>query len=123
MEPLSRYRPEVIDHVRHPRNPGRVTAPDGEGEAENPPCGDLVRITLRLNGERVTQARFQAEGCPATLASASALTELLAGLTRTQAEAVDPDAVAEALGGLPAGRFHGAELACRAARAALRGNE
>lgn len=123
MEPLDRYTDAVVDHVRRPRNAGPLRPADAQADARNPACGDLVRIYLRVTEGAVTAAGFQAEGCPATVACASRLTEVLAGLPVDGLEDLDPDALAADLGGLPPDRFHAAEVACRAARLAGRALE
>ena len=113
---MERLGPVAVDHVSHPRNPGRLADADAEGRAENPPCGDVLILAVRLRAGRVDTARFLAEGCAATRAAGSLLTELVHGRDSTELASLTPEAVDEALGGLPQGRFHAAELAARVAR-------
>lgn len=84
----SLYREKVLDHCRHPRNRHRMEAPDRTAEGHNPLCGDKVTISLRLNGDIVTDAAFEATGCAISLASASMLTEMVRGRSIPEAEAV-----------------------------------
>lgn len=120
MESLDRYTEAVVDHVRHPRHAGPVEAAHGVGVAENPACGDVIRMTLRLADARLERVGFEAEGCPATMAAASAAAELACGREAAAVLGLAPGEVERALGGLPPGRTHGAELACRALRTAVR---
>lgn len=99
----------------------RGDAPAGShsGAAGGAPCGDLVRISLRLADGRIEAARFDAEGCSATIAAGAALAEELEGLAALEAARLGPDDVAGLLGGLsPQGR-HAAELAADALHRAL----
>ncbi len=113
-------RSRILDHLERPRHPGRIPEADGESEAVNPACGDRVFISLRLDGDRILEARFLAEGCPETLASASALMERIPGLSASDLEALGEEDLSGWLGGLPGDRRHAAEVALRAARQAMR---
>jgi len=109
------------EHLRAPRNPGRISGPDGIGLAENPACGDQLRVTIRVDGGIVEEARFEATGCAATLAAGSLVTELLRGLALTAVpDTITIERIDSALGTLPPLRRHAAGLASSAAnRAAL----
>ena len=112
-------RQAYLEHVRRPRNVGVLEAPDGEATVRDETCGDLLRLTLRVRGARVEEARFRAFGCGATVASSSALTELVRGLPLEQAQLVGADDVARSLPGLPEHRHHSVRLAGRALAEAL----
>jgi nitrogen fixation NifU-like protein len=75
----SPYRERILDHFQNPRHRGRLEAPDLVGEADNPVCGDAVRLELRLDRGRVAEAAFEGEGCVISLAAASMLTEHIHG--------------------------------------------
>jgi NifU-like protein involved in Fe-S cluster formation len=95
------YNPVVMDHFLNPRNTGELKNPDASSFVENKKCGDMVKLTLRLKGGVITEARTQTFGCAAAIAAASALTELLIGKSPAEALALrDQDVVAK-LGGLP----------------------
>lgn len=113
------YSPLVLEHFTHPRNTGELTPASATGRAANPACGDLVVLSLSIAGERILAARFQARGCPATIACGSRLTELVEGLDLAAAASLDRAALAASLGGLPATSNHGAALAVLALRDAL----
>ena len=107
------------DHLRHPRGRGR--APEGahDGAAGGHVCGDLVRISLAVDGERVSAAGFEASGCGATIAAASAAVELAQGALVLDAARVGAAQIAAELGGLSAGKLHAADLASDAMHRAL----
>ncbi|HEU4508906.1 MAG TPA: iron-sulfur cluster assembly scaffold protein [Pyrinomonadaceae bacterium] len=74
------YSDILLDHFRHPRNYGDLTAPDITYENVNPLCGDRIRIEIRVNDSIVEEARFKGDGCAISLAAASLLTELIRGI-------------------------------------------
>ena len=71
------YSETLLDHFRHPRNHGTLTAPDISYESFNPLCGDRIRLELKLENAIVTEARFVGDGCAISIAAASLLTELI----------------------------------------------
>ena len=91
------YSDVLLDHFRHPRNYGSLSAPDISYESFNPLCGDRIRIELRLNDTIVAEARFKGDGCAISTAAASLLTELLVGATIEQAAAISEDQLISAL--------------------------
>lgn len=113
------YPSQLLDHFEHPRNAGLVAEPDACVQRENPACGDTLRLTLKLEGGRIAAIRFQAKGCVASMACASALTELVAGKTVAEARALRVEALVRAVGGLPAASRHAAQLAVETLGAAL----
>lgn len=74
------YSDILLDHFRHPRNYGDLTAPDISYENLNPLCGDRIRIEVRFNDSIVEEARFKGDGCAISLAAASLLTEMIRGV-------------------------------------------
>ena len=76
----------------------------------NPVCGDTLALALRIENGRIAAARFEAEGCTASLATSSILTELIDGLTLDEALELTHGDVSEAVGGLPASKLHSAGL-------------
>lgn len=113
------YSSQVLDHFEHPRNAGVVADPDAMVQIENPACGDTLKLTVKLVGGLIDEIRFQARGCVASVACASALTELVRGQTAEQARALGKEALLRAVGGLPPASNHAAQLALDALRAAL----
>jgi nitrogen fixation NifU-like protein len=113
------YSDIVMDHFANPRNVGEVAEPDALAEVTNPVCGDMLRLSLRVEDGRIVEARFRAFGCAAAIAASSMTTELLTGRTLEEAGRITEDDVAEALGGLPPNKMHCAALAEEAIQAAL----
>jgi nitrogen fixation NifU-like protein len=91
------YSEVLLDHFRHPRNYGNLSAPDIAYEDFNPLCGDRIRIELRLNHTVVEDARFTGDGCAISIAAASLLTELLVGTDITDSDAISADRLVSAL--------------------------
>ena len=113
------YSPQLLDHFENPRNAGELADPDGVAEIENPACGDVLRITLKVFAGRLTEIRFKARGCVAAIACASALTEMVAGATLVDAKKTRPVDVDSAVGGLPQASSHAAHLAVETLSQAL----
>ena len=105
------YSPQVLDHFQHPRNPGEVANPDASVQIENPACGDVLKLTLRVTDGRIEEIRFLAQGCVPTMACASLLTELVQGRTIDEARQIRREELVTALGGLPRPRSHASHLA------------
>ncbi|MEP7271850.1 MAG: iron-sulfur cluster assembly scaffold protein [Acidobacteriota bacterium] len=113
------YSSKVLDHLENPRNVGAMTDATARGEAENPVCGDVLHLYLKIDSGCIVAATFNARGCPPTLAASSALTELITGLSIDQASLLKPHHVATALESLPRNKEHCSVLAIDALRAAL----
>ena len=113
------YSDLVRDHFQNPRNAGEMPDADAVGFEINPVCGDTMRLTLRINGERIVEARFQTSGCPAAIATSSVCTEMVTGLHLAEAARLTKADFARALGGLPPGKVHCSVLAAEALRKAI----
>ncbi len=118
-ERSSIYSPIVIDHFTHPRNIGEMEYPDGVGEAENPVCGDTMRLFIRVESGRIIDANFLTFGCSAAIASSSITTEMIKGKTIEEALNISDQVIVEALGGLPQAKIHCSILAEKAIKAAV----
>ena len=113
------YSPQVLDHFEHPRNSGAVDVPEAWAQLENPACGDVLKLTLRVRAGRIEEIRFQAKGCVASVACASALTELVRGRKVGEARRLNREQVVSAVGGLPKASMHAIHLALDTLAAAL----
>ena len=113
------YSAQLLDHFQNPRNAGEVSAADAIAEVENPACGDVLRLTLKVNSGRIAEIRFKAKGCVPSMACGSALTELVTGQTLDETRALGRDKLIAAVGGLPQASTHAAQLALDALSAAL----
>ncbi len=105
------YSPQVLDHFQHPRNPGEVANPNASVQIENPACGDVLKLTLRVTDGRIEEIRFLAQGCVPTMACASLLTELVQGRTVAEARQLRREDLVGGLGGLPPASTHASHLA------------
>jgi NifU-like protein involved in Fe-S cluster formation len=114
------YSEQVIEHFEHPRNVGEVEKPSATAEVENPACGDVMRLSLRVEGGRIAEARFRSKGCVTAIACGSALTEMLAGRSLQEAGGFRREELVQALGGLSNETMHASHLAMDALRGALR---
>jgi nitrogen fixation NifU-like protein len=104
------YNETVVSHALRPRNLGEMKNAGGFGEITGP-CGDTMAIWLRVEANTVVAATFTTDGCGATLACGSMLTELVKGKSISQALGISQQDVLDALGGLPEGNKHCALLA------------
>ena len=108
-----------IDHLELPSGIGVLADAPHAGVAGGSPCGDLVRVTVRVEGERVVEAGFDAEGCGALTAAGSAVVELVEGGTFLEGAAVGTEDVVAALGGLVPPKWHAAQLTADALHRSL----
>src|SRR5260221_4039264 len=108
---LTVYSAELLDHFQNPRNAGAVEAPDAAAQLENPACGDILELTLKLEGERIIEIRFRAKGCVPAMACGSAITELVKGKTADEARQIGREDLLQKLGGLPQASAHASHLA------------
>lgn len=105
------YSDKVMDHFNNPRNVGVLENPDGTGEVGNPTCGDIMKITINVEDDKISDIAFQTLGCGAAIATSSIVTEMARGLTLDEAVAITKKQVADELGGLPPAKMHCSVLA------------
>lgn len=113
------YSAKVMDHFTNPRNMGSIENSDGVGEVGNAKCGDIMKIFLKIEEDRISDVKFQTFGCGAAIASSSMATELIKGKTLEEAWRLSNKAVAEALDGLPPIKMHCSMLAEEAIHEAI----
>ena len=115
------YSAQVLDHFEHPRNAGTVADADASVRMENPACGDVLELTVKLavgqSNIAIAEIRFRAKGCVAAIACSSALTELVRGKTLDEAKKLRREELLSALGGLPEASEHASHLALDALHA------
>jgi nitrogen fixation protein NifU and related proteins len=114
------YSAQLLDHFEHPRNAGEVVDPDAVAQLENPACGDILKLTMRVTNAQITEIRFLAKGCVAAMACGSALTELVKGTTVEAASRLRREGLVQAVGGLPDGSSHAGHLAMDTLATALK---
>ncbi|NLK08044.1 MAG: Fe-S cluster assembly scaffold protein NifU [Firmicutes bacterium] len=113
------YSEKVMEHFTNPRNVGEIYDADGVGTEGNPVCGDIMKLWIKVEDDRVVDARFKTFGCGAAIATSSMITELVIGKTIDEALAISNRTVAEALDGLPPLKMHCSNLAASALRRAI----
>ena len=105
------YSAELLDHFQNPRNAGEIEASDASARLENPACGDILELALKLEGKRIADIRFRAKGCVPAMACGSAITELIKGETVEEARRVSREELVRKVGGLPQASSHASHLA------------
>lgn len=113
------YNEKVMEHFTNPRNVGEVIEASGVGEVGNPTCGDIMRISIKVEDNVIKDVKFKTFGCGAAIATSSMVTELVKGKTLDEALTITNKAVAEALGGLPPAKMHCSNLAADALHKAI----
>ena len=114
------YSELLLDHFRNPRNVGELEPPAVTVEVTNPACGDILKLSARFEGGRVAEARYRTRGCTASIAAGSALTEWMMGKSRAELQALQANAIAEAVGGLQPESRHAAVLCVDGVKALLK---
>ena len=117
---MALYSEKVMDHFTNPRNVGKLDDADGIGEVGNARCGDIMKIYIKVDGDIITDVKFNTFGCGSAIASSSMATEMIKGKPIAQALELTNKAVAEAWDGLPAHKLHCSVLAEEAIRAAIK---
>ncbi len=114
-------RERLLDHFQNPRNVGELGPPAVTVDVTNPACGDMLRLSVRFEDDRVAEARFKTRGCTASIAASSALTEWMVGKSRVELRSVSAQAIEDAVGGLEAASKHAAVLCVDGVRKVLGG--
>ena len=113
------YNETVIDHFQNPRNNGEIENADGIGSVGNPYCGDVMKLYIKVEDNRITDIKYKTFGCAAAIATGSAASELILGKTLEEAEKLTGEQIVDALDGLPKEKIHCSILAPDAIRAAI----
>lgn len=120
---MEQYTKKVMDHFANPRNMGEIKDADGVGEVGNLKCGDVMKIYIKVENkageEVISDIKFKTLGCAAAIASSSMTTELAKGKSLNEAENISKDDINEALGKLPAPKYHCSILAAEGIKRAI----
>ena len=114
------YSAELLDHFEHPRNSGEMLKASAQVRVENPACGDILELAVKIADSSIVEIRFRAKGCVPAMACASAITELAKGKSVADARTIDREDVIRTVGSLPPASGHAAQLAVDALRAVLK---
>ena len=115
------YTEKVKDHFLNPRNVGELENPDGVADVGSIACGDMLKLTFKLDeNKKIEDAKFKTFGCASAIAAASALTEMIKGMTVEEAEKLTNKDIANYLGGLPEAKMHCSVLGRQALEEAIK---
>ncbi|HOZ55925.1 MAG: NifU-like protein [Parcubacteria group bacterium ADurb.Bin316] len=114
------YTQKVIDHFKNPHNQGEIKDADAIGQAGNPVCGDVMKIYLKVENNKIADVKFETLGCAAAIAVSSSLTDLVKGKSLDEALAVTKDQIVNYLGGLPPVKIHCSMLGVEALHEAIK---
>ncbi|MFI5412554.1 MAG: Fe-S cluster assembly sulfur transfer protein SufU [Candidatus Micrarchaeales archaeon] len=114
------YAEEIVSHYEHPHNKGKITDPSASFRDYNPLCGDDITVYLKIDNGKVSEVKFDGEGCAISVGSASMLTDILKGKKVSEIAKMGPKEVIEMLGIDPGPvRLKCATLSLRATQKAL----
>ena len=116
---MALYNETVMEHFLHPQNVGELDNPDGTGVYGSPVCGDMMQIQIKVEEEKIVDAKFKTFGCGSAIASSSMATSLIIGKTIEEALELTNKQIINELGGLPPVKVHCSVLADKAIKNAI----
>ena len=114
------YNDTVLEHFKNPRNVGEIESADGVGIYMSDFCGDITKFWIRVGDGRITDVKYRTQGCAASIACGSMLTELAKNRTVDEVLEIKKDDIVSALNGLPEQKVHCSVLADDALKDAIR---
>ena len=113
------YNETVMQHFMNPHNVGEIENADGVGTYGSPVCGDMMQISIKVENEKIVDAKFKTFGCGSAIASSSIATDMIVGKTLDEALAITNKEIIDELGGLPPVKVHCSVLADHAIKSAI----
>jgi len=98
---MAKYPKFLMEHFQNPRNVGEISDPDGVGTVGNASCGDIMQMFIKVNDDKIIEAKFKTFGCGAAIATSSILTERVKGTTLDEALKISDETSKEILSQLP----------------------
>ena len=114
------YSKKVLEHFKNPHNVGKIENADGVGTVGNRACGDVMKLYIKVEDNKIVDIKFETMGCAAAIATSSIITDLAKGKTIEEALKITKDNIVEELEGLPPVKVHCSLLAIDALRAAIK---
>ena len=116
---MALYNETVMEHFMNPHNVGEIENPDGKGTYGSPVCGDMMQITIKVQDEKIVDAKFKTFGCGSAIASSSMATDMIIGMSVEEALDLSNKKIVDELGGLPPAKIHCSVLAEHAIKSAI----
>ncbi len=116
---MAKYSKFLMEHFQNPRNVGEISDPDGVGTVGNASCGDIMQMFIKVNGDKIVEAKFKTFGCGAAIATSSILTERVKGATLDDALKISEETSREVLAQLPKEKIPCFTLATEALKLAI----
>lgn len=116
---MALYNDKVMEHFMNPHNVGELENADGVGTYGSPVCGDMMQISIKVEDDKITDAKFKTFGCGSAIASSSVATDMIIGMTIDEALELTNKQIINELGGLPAVKVHCSVLADHAIKSAI----
>lgn len=116
---MGKYPKFLMEHFQNPRNVGEIADPDGVGTVGNASCGDIMQMFIKVNSDKITEAKFKTFGCGAAIATSSILTERIKGATLDEALKISEETSKEVLSQLPKEKIPCFTLATEALKLAI----
>ncbi len=113
------YSKKLMEHFQNPRNVGEISDADGVGVEGNPTCGDVMKLFIKVEDDKIVDAKFQTFGCGAAIAVSSMITEMAKDKTLDEALGITKESVADALDGIPPQKMHCSNLGADALHKAI----
>ncbi len=114
------YSAKVLAQFQNTRHVGELPDADAYAQVDNPGCGDILRVSIKVRDGQISDVRFRARGCVAAIACGAQLADMIHKKPIADAKAIKREELIQALDGLPATSFHASQLAIDALERALK---